>query len=193
MSFIIVFTGKAGTGKDTAASFLIQQGFRQLAFASALKTALSEIAGEPIWMYQDNDTKEKPSASLGMSRRKAMQVFGETVRNIFHEDVWLNKVESELVSCRKAVITDCRYENEAKFLKKHGAVFVRVTSPYAKKLHSDEAQHKSENANLDEYIDEEIVNDGSLKDLESAVHKIIYKYFGEAGFADKQPYNWTLP
>ena len=57
---LILLSGWKGSGKDTAADYLVRQhGFIKLAFAAALKDAVSETYGVPRHFFDDRTLKEK--------------------------------------------------------------------------------------------------------------------------------------
>ena len=51
------------------------------------------------------------------------------IRNHLHQDFWLFHIQREIKQHERVVVTDCRYENEARFLKELGAMFVWILRP----------------------------------------------------------------
>ena len=107
----VVFIGKAGSGKTSAAEHLNQPGkpFLRVSFAEPLKY----IAGL-LW--------ECPT-------RKHYLELGRKVREI-DPDTWLNLALGKLKGKWYGIaIDDCRFPNEAEKLKELGFVFIRINCP----------------------------------------------------------------
>lgn len=151
------FIGRAGSGKTTAAQFLVEsQDYRKLAFANPLK----EIA-TMIW------------GGAALTDRDKLQRLGVAVREI-DPDAWANLLFAELDAGQGGhpwVIDDCRFPNEFDGLRERGFVTVRVESDtrtrinrltHIGKLQSeDQLGHESETS-LDGYpTDYDLENYGS--------------------------------
>ena len=62
---LIGLSGKAGSGKDTAAEYLMaMHGFRQVAFADPLRAVVSAVFGVPPADFRDREAKEARLADL---------------------------------------------------------------------------------------------------------------------------------
>ena len=109
---IIGFTGKAGSGKDTAADYLVSKyGFEKVSFAAILKKMLA-AAGMPE--PSNRDDKEKLIDGLGFTWRHAAQTLGtEWGRQCLGEDVWVNLTMKSLDPNKNYVFSDVRFDNEA--------------------------------------------------------------------------------
>jgi hypothetical protein len=137
---IIGFVGFIGSGKDTAADYLVNfHGFRRDSFANTLKDAVAAVFG---WdrVLLEGRTKEARewreqrdewwSNRLGkdITPRHILQYWGtEVCRNGFHDDIWIASLENKM---RKTgdniVISDVRFPNEIKSIKAAGGQVVRV-------------------------------------------------------------------
>jgi hypothetical protein len=137
---IIGFVGFIGSGKDTAADYLVNfHGFRRDSFANTLKDAVAAVFG---WdrVLLEGRTKEARewreqrddwwSNRLGkdITPRHILQYWGtEVCRNGFHDDIWIASLENKM---RKTgddiVISDVRFPNEIKAIKNAGGMVVRV-------------------------------------------------------------------
>lgn len=175
MNILIAATGRAGSGKDTFAKPLLGAGFKRAAFADALKEITAFIANEPVEWFHDYELKELQSPALGMTRRAALQKVGSAMRNLFGEDVWCNRVMSDWVACGKpdTVITDCRYDNEARAVLDAGGTVVSLVRPGEKLLSGESAAHESENGVNDAFVTIEVTNNGSIGDLHHEARKIL--------------------
>lgn len=174
---LIGLTGPARSGKDTAADVLKDNGFHRYALASPLKKGLRVMLGLNLY-HTDGELKEEPIAALGgVTPRKLMQTLGtEWARHNIHDDVWLWLAEAEWrrqqeISYRPGmVITDVRFENEAKFIRDRGGEVWHIERPgYAGSV----SHHVSENGVPYQPGDQRIVNSGSLDELQDLVESLV--------------------
>lgn len=117
----VVIIGKAGSGKDTAAGYLVRQhGYVQYAFADRIRDIVAEL-------FPDEVLKGKP--------RHLLQGIGSYMRQL-DPDVWVRYLFSRIEREKpgKYVISDCRYPNELKFALEHGAVPLYIHCPDAVRL-----------------------------------------------------------
>jgi hypothetical protein len=138
---IIGFVGFIGSGKDTAADYLVNfHGFRRDSFANTLKDAVSSVFG---WdrVLLEGRTKEarewREQVDLwwaqrlkinGLTPRWILQQWGtEVCRQGFHDDIWIASLENKLrKSNDNIVISDVRFPNEIKAIKNQGGKVVWV-------------------------------------------------------------------
>jgi hypothetical protein len=66
MQKVVGLVGLRGSGKDTAAQFLVAQGWRRIAFADALYIEVAEAFGVTVEFLQRRDTKETPLPELSL-------------------------------------------------------------------------------------------------------------------------------
>ena len=182
---VIAFTGGYGSGKTTAAAWLLAnvENVVRLSFASPIKNMtaalLTDAAAEvrkPVherWAT-DPALKNAPIPHLGgVTARRIMQTLGtEWGRQIIGEDLWVdimaNKIERlhadklRANQSLKMVVDDLRFENEARMIRRYGGQIVRIVRPDAP---NDPAVsgHASEGGNVE--ADITVVNDGTLEDL----------------------------
>lgn len=171
---LVGVTGRARAGKDTFAKALIQHGYKRIAFADAVKQVTALIANEPTHLFYDDVTKEEHSEGLGMTRRKAMQLIGtEGVRRVLGDNIWVDRALREWISDGRpaAVITDVRFDNEARAIIELGGHIVRIVRPDAG-LHGEAAQHASEAGVSEDLVDIEITNNGSIGELWEEARKL---------------------
>lgn len=138
---IIGFVGFIGSGKDTAADYLVNfHGFRRDSFANTLKDAVANVFG---WdrVLLEGRTKEARewreqvdtwwAARLNMPNltpRWVLQYWGtEVCRHGFHDDIWIASVENKMrKTSDNIVISDVRFPNEIKAIHNAGGIVVRV-------------------------------------------------------------------
>ena len=118
---IIGISGKAGSGKDTVADYLVQSyGFTKVSFASTLKNMLS-AAGFPE--PSNRDDKEKLIDGFDFSWRHAAQTLGtEWGRVCLDDDIWVKLTMRNLEPHRNYVFSDVRFPNEADAIRNIGHI-----------------------------------------------------------------------
>lgn len=138
---IISISGLVGSGKDTVASYLIDNyHFTKLSFAGALKDSVSVIfnwdrtllEGETLesrqWREQVDHWWAKRLNMPHLTPRWVLQYWGtEVCRTGFHKDIWVSSLENKLNKIQgNVVITDTRFINEFDIIKMAGGVTTRV-------------------------------------------------------------------
>ena len=137
---IIGICGLIGSGKDTAADYLVNfHEFRRESFANSLKDAAAAVFGWNRDMLEGRTKESREwreqrdewwSNRLGMhiTPRHVLQQWGtEVIRGGFHDDMWIASLENKLRASKDSiVITDCRFANEITGLKEQGAKIVWV-------------------------------------------------------------------
>jgi hypothetical protein len=134
MKKIIGICGLIGHGKDTAAGFLIEEGFHRISFAGVLKDACANVFGWDRELLEGStdesrEWRETPdewwSARLDIpdfTPRLALQQVGtDVLRTHFHPDIWVAACERQVAMAEKdVVISDCRFFNELSAIKRLG-------------------------------------------------------------------------
>lgn len=139
---IVGIAGFIGSGKDTIADYLITfKGFRRMSYAGPLKDAVSAIfnwdrellEGTTKYSREWRDTvdvwwAERLNIS-NLTPRYVLQQWGTEVgRRAFHDDIWIASVESKLKDIKdNIVISDCRFPNELRSIKRIGGITMRVS------------------------------------------------------------------
>lgn len=173
MTQLIGITGIARSGKDEFGLALAKYGFKRTAFASALKVAVAYIANEETNLYFADDTKEEYTEALKTTRRMALQKVGSAVRASLGPDTWVRRVIRawDAQGNPPTVVTDLRFANEAQAIRERGGIIVRITRP-GSGLTGEAAAHESEAGLPDDMVDVEIVNDGTLSELQAEAKKV---------------------
>ncbi|WP_030240757.1 hypothetical protein [Streptomyces sp. NRRL S-455] len=176
--------GPAQSGKDSVGARLRQRyGYQRVAFADPLKRAalnldpyiptgygvtvrLSALVADVGWDYAKTTYPEV---------RRILQHAGQTVRDI-DPDFWVRAAVPAIEAAERlnlpVVVTDVRYENEARALRNWGFALVRVTRPGAGAT-GETAKHRSE-TELDNWATAlTIANTGTLDDLNSVVDSLL--------------------
>lgn len=181
----IALIGKARSGKDTAAAFLVRErAYTRVAFADPLKEmALSIDPLVPTHLYGDRRVHVRLSALVRDAGweyakdhypevRRILQSIGQTQRE-FDADYWVNVAARKIAGAEAwnmpVVVTDVRYLNEAVMLRARGFKMIRIMRPYAAGRSGPAEQHASENELNDYPTDAVIYNDGDLDQLRNAI------------------------
>lgn len=175
----IALTGKLRSGKDAVANRLyIRAMFDRIAFGDKLKELYHATLP---WV------PEHPKPRAGY------QAFGQDMRRLYGEDIWIKHVERTVeasINFRKRlddhigiVITDLRQPNELEWARANGFTIVRVTAPEADRLSraqlagdsfdAKDLSHDTEQ-HVDGFeVDYEIVNDGTIDELYAKVDALL--------------------
>jgi hypothetical protein len=197
---IIGFVGFIGSGKDTAADYLVNfHEFRRDSFANTLKDAVAAVFG---WdrVLLEGRTKEARewreqidpwwATRLDMPNltpRIALQLWGtEVCRKAFHDDIWIASVENKLRQSKdNIVISDCRFPNEIESIRRAGGRVVRISRGQdpdwfpAAKYTPDLMPVNYPNVHASEYswastvFDFVIDNNGSVEDLYAELKNLV--------------------
>jgi hypothetical protein len=180
----IALIGKARSGKDTAAGFLVRErAYTRVAFADPLKemalsidpliparerlihVRLSALIRDVGWEYAKDHYPEV---------RRILQSIGQTQRE-FDADYWVNVAARKIAGAEAwnlpVVVTDVRYLNEAVMLRARGFKMIRIMRPRigVTMKEARAAMHASENELNDYPTDAVIYNDGDLDQLRNAI------------------------
>jgi len=138
---IIGFVGFIGSGKDTAADYLVNfHGYRRDSFANTLKDAVACVFGwdrvllegrtkeAREWREQVDTWWAERLNMPNLTPRLMLQLWGtEVCRNGFHDDIWIASLENKMrKTTDNIVISDVRFPNEIKAIHNAGGIVVRI-------------------------------------------------------------------
>jgi hypothetical protein len=138
---IIGICGLIGSGKDTAADYLVNlHHFRRESFANTLKDAVAQVFSwdrtmlegrtkhSREWREQVDTWWAERLNMPSLTPRWVLQQWGTNVlRTGFHNDIWIASLENKLRNTTDdVVITDCRFPNEINAIKAAGGIVVRI-------------------------------------------------------------------
>ena len=197
---ILGLCGLIGSGKDTAADYLVNfHEFKRESFAASLKDAVALVFG---WNREMLEGRTKASREwreqvdkwwaerLGMpdlTPRWVLQHLGtDVLREQFHDDIWIASVENKLrKSVDDVVISDCRFPNEISAIRNAGGRVIRIQrgpDPDWFDLARTHPQHMAEHwpeIHASEYswagtdFDFVIKNEGSIADLYTQIKNLV--------------------
>ena len=138
---IIGFVGFIGSGKDTAADYLVNfHGYRRDSFANTLKDAVANVFGwdrtllegrtaeARAWREEVDQWWAKRLDMPHLTPRWILQYWGtEVCRQGFHDDIWIASVENKMrKTTDNIVISDVRFPNEIKAIHNAGGKVIWV-------------------------------------------------------------------
>jgi|688.fasta_scaffold609048_2 hypothetical protein len=144
---IIGICGLIGSGKDTAANYLIENhNFHKDSFAATLKDVISSLFGwdrkllegdteeSRTWRNNPDEWWEKQLNFPEFTPRKMMQIIGtDIMRTHFHKDIWVYSLLKRINPIIEAsgyekniIITDCRFPSEFEAVRKAGGLIIRI-------------------------------------------------------------------
>ena len=138
---IIGICGFIGSGKDTAANYLVGwHGFRRDSFAGALKDAVAQVFGwdrellegstpeSRAWREQTDPWWAERLGMPDLTPRWILQYWGtEVCRAGFHDDIWIAALENRLRQrTGHTVISDVRFPNEVGAIRRAGGKIVWI-------------------------------------------------------------------
>jgi len=180
---IIAFKGKIGSGKTTAALYLINtRQYARLRFADKLKAMLRKLGLTEREL--DGDLKEVPCELLGgKTPRYAMTTLGtEWGRDMIHSNLWVNALNRSMISLMstgvtKFVIDDVRFVSEANYIEslksKYNVLFVGIERGGIK----SESTHISETEIDYIFPDHVIYNDDTMESFHRSIDEVVSMYF----------------
>jgi hypothetical protein len=198
---IISISGFIGSGKDTAAEYLINNhNFTKLSFAGALKDCVSVVfgwdrvllEGETLesrqWREQVDSWWADRLDMPHLTPRWVLQYWGTEVCRVgFHKDIWVAALENKLNKVGgNVVITDARFSNELIAVKNLKGTLIRVERgpkpiwyEHAARFNQGievtppEGVHASEYSSVGLDYDYIILNSDTLKELYHQIDLII--------------------
>ncbi|WP_141431922.1 AAA family ATPase [Bacillus sp. 03113] len=181
----ICLTGLLRSGKDTVADYLYaKHGFYCTAFGDSLKRTVAEVFPWSV------TSSTKPRALL--------QQYGQLMREI-DPDVWVRHVERKIDAMTRyyidkgeteigVVISDLRQPNEYEWARANGFTIIRVTAPEELRLArarlagddftESDLDHDTESHVGKFEVDYEIINGGTVEELQAKVDEIMAEISG---------------
>lgn len=132
---VVGFAGFAGSGKDTAADYLVNNyGFTKISFADAVKDVLAIVfcwdrdmlegktSQSRKWREEVDEAWAEALNIPDFTPRKAMQMVGtDLFRKFISDEIWVLNVVQKILKVfaegGDVVIADCRFPNEIDMVK----------------------------------------------------------------------------
>ena len=127
---LVGLTGKAGSGKDTIADFLVHKyAYRKYSLAGPIKRMLAALFNLPELPWGDRDWKEKPIVG-NHSPRVLAQTLGTEWGRSLSDSFWLDMFRREWDQWKNyptgVVVSDIRFNNEAQYIRSLGGCVVVI-------------------------------------------------------------------
>jgi len=167
---IIGISGKIGSGKTTFATFLSNNlekfnlPYRFINFADKLKEITYVLTGKNGYTQEE---KQEFLPDWNLTVGQILQKLGtEVMRDNFDKDVWVKSTLSEIRRDDKTqvfIIGDCRFTNEASFIKDCNGILIRINGDPAnvRRNSTRDLNHPSETG-LDNYNGFDFVFENNL-------------------------------
>jgi len=179
---ILGLTGLKGSGKDTAAKYLVEKhGWVNVKFADTLKNMIrlmlseAQYSKEMIERYVEGDLKETPLGGVFGTRdcRHLMVTLGtEWGRDLVSPNIWIDiaraKIEGHIANGKNVVITDLRFANELALLKSMDAITARVERGL-----TNTSNHPSETFISQMDVGYILQNNKTIEHLHSAIARLV--------------------
>jgi hypothetical protein len=136
MKTIIGLSGSIGVGKSAAAAHLVQRGFVEYCFADPLKDICRILGFSQQQVRGTQAQKLEINTLWGVSGREFMQKFGtEIMREQLPRELGIKiNIWVDLLALRiseekndKIVVSDVRFDDEAKKIKEMGGIVIKIT------------------------------------------------------------------
>ena len=189
---IIGISGKAGSGKDTAAKMLevlyanpdisyedfANKKYKNFAdiqivhFADSLKETTQVLFRIGEWETNTQEGKKTTINWIGKTVRELLQGIGQGLRDAIDPNLWVKILFANTEGWTNYIIADVRYPNEIKAIKERNGILLRIDRKGA-----GAGNHSSEIA-LDDYKEwnVHIENNGSIEDLFEAMRIFTKNY-----------------
>jgi hypothetical protein len=193
---LIGLYGKAGSGKDTTADFIINN-FKHhytLAFADPLKEAAAVAFGIPLDHFYSRELKEMAHPNWDISPRAIAQfvgteMFRDNIGKLLprvSDDFWIYRAklrlmnlyvpedEGEFEDGDTVVISDVRFQNEYDWIIANDGVIIHLTRPSADGTVGIPGHASESDINLhDKERTFTCVNEGTIPELHRKIANII--------------------
>jgi hypothetical protein len=191
-------SGKANSGKNTAAQFLgwkfigrgkpepaILDNFKIIAFADPMKEMVMKMYPEtdPEVLWGPSHLRMTKVPNTDITYRQLLTDLGKLGRG-YNPNVWVDATIAMANNYANKgiipIIADCRFKNELFTLKEKGFFTIRTirpNNPYQQHLMAQDISEIDLDDVADATFDAVIINDGSLEHLEQKISDMVKIHF----------------
>jgi hypothetical protein len=161
---IVGITGRKGSGKNAACENV--PGWATMSFAGPLKRVCATVFGLTT---EEMSNPQKKEAIMNRwpyeTPRAILQKVGTDMFRNLYPDVWVQNLKDRVMASagEDVVITDVRFENEARAIRELGGYIVRVERPGLPKVDSHSSELEMDLIS----VDATVINDGSVRLLQA--------------------------
>lgn len=156
---IIGLSGFAGSGKDTAAQYLVEDyGYKRIAFADPVREvaeAIDPYVGWAVIDYGHNDRHthvyryteaveeygyQEAKEEFPETRRLLQRIGTEAGRDILGEDIWVKTAFNKFSEGEDICFSDLRFPNEEQAVRDAGGVVVWIEREELNHSHRSETE-----------------------------------------------------
>ncbi len=166
---VIGFSGKFGSGKDTAATILMEaypeMQWKRISFAYRIKQIVADLTGTTIEQNESQEGKQIVPPGFKISLGTMQQRIGMSMRADLGDDVWVLAAFAKIGPDDNVLVTDVRFPNEMAEIHRRDGMVVRLVGHYARFDEKRDPAHISETALDGAEFDEVIDNTDTLAEL----------------------------
>ena len=169
--------GSARVGKDEIGEYLEHKGFNRQAFSQPLYKTLEHVYSINPYTLNNLTAQVKEHHKLAVwdkTIRELLQSCGDMYRAI-DKDFFIKHMKLR-IGDGNTVITDVRFNNEARFIREQGGVIVHV---HRKTYEGKVAEHTSEKGIKVEDSDLHLYNYGTIKELYDNIYNLVTEIKGK--------------
>ena len=172
---IILLSGWAGSGKDSAAELLVDEmSFERVAFADMLKAEVSAVTRIPIAVFRENTLKDMPLKDIGITPRELL-IRHAAERKKIDPDVYSRIVVAHILAGQRMcyVVSDWRFRHEYDFIQQYLSDTYHIIKGRIVRSSVNISPDSTEHDLDDEYMDFTVYNNGSISDLRDAIKSVV--------------------
>lgn len=178
---LIGISGKAGSGKTTAAEYLIKNyNFVEYSFSIPIKNMLCTMLDCDLMTLEKYKESNEILIETGTTLRKLLQTLGtDWGRNIINSNIWIYPAKKFIIENKNKniVISDVRFLNEIESIYNLDGRMIYIQRDNINRLINEDFNHESENGldilfNNNNSSDKYIENNYDIKYLYNEINSM---------------------
>lgn len=197
---LIGLNGRKQAGKDTVCERIAHKladviEVERVSFADLLYVSAAEALGVSVEWLQAHKSDTAARVAIGirydelgivptseLTVREYLQRYGtEAHRSVFGDNFWVEQVERKLAAHREriVVVTDVRFENEARAVRAAAGAVVEVIGPMGSVTDDAHASETPLPVELVDVVIPNLVRDDEFRALDGEVDRLLRLHLGE--------------